>query len=533
MKPDDLIADLRRQLAASQESNATLQRMLERQGYQLDRMQDQLERTLRELEALRRHLRKPPPDDTPAGPAAGPGASTPNLASPTPNPVGPTPGPAGPKPPRKKKSSFGRNVISPGIPRIEDKQTVDTCACGVGHPKVLREEAVEYYDYIPAKVVIRKVIRTVCRCNICRRIVTAPFPEDLLPRLRATPALLANIIFEKHGRSLSLHRVDQELRRLGATIPAVTRDSWLEVAARLLERLLPALKLRLFQPGLMHSDGTGFEVIEPNQGTRLGQMTVYASTGAVYYTFTPTKEGFHQRRFLGLEGIDGKAPPATTPRFTGYLVCDAASTADRSFRATGIQECGCNAHARRGFEAAETTDRRLATEGIAFWTALYAVERRATREKLDAAGRLRLRQELSAPMVRDLRAWIDQHRGTRLPKDPLTLALNYAHNHWEALTRFMTDGRIPLDNNWAERLLKRVAVGRHNYLFAGSDRGAERSAIFFTFIASSQLHGVDPVAWLTAVLPRIATTRPSQLVDLLPDGWRVSGAAEGNERQAA
>jgi hypothetical protein len=201
------------------------------------------------------------------------------------------------------------------------------------------------------------------------------------------------------------------------------------------------------------------------------------------------------------------------------MVCDAASNADRNFLDGTVIECGCNAHARRKFEEAEESNRRVATEAIAFWTGLYAVEKEATRRKLDAAGRYQLRQEKSLAIVADFRRWLDRHHGKGLPKDPLTKALNYLHNHWAALTRFLQDGRIPIDNNWSERLLKIVAVGRHNFMFAGSDSGAERSAMFFTFIATCRQHGVDPVEWLTDVLPRIAQTRASQLPELLPEQW--------------
>ena len=368
----------------------------------------------------------------------------------------------------------------------------------------------------------------------------APFPEDLAPRLLATPALIAAILYEKHGRLLSFYRVDLELQRLGAFIPEATRDSWMAWAAKQLGKLLLPLKTLLFEPGLLYSDGTGFDVIEPHLGTRLGQITVFASERAIFYSFTPTKEGFHQRIFLGLEGPDGKPPSSETPegkplpeppRFRGFMVCDAASTADRNFLDGTVIECACNAHARRKFEDVEETNRRLALEALAFWAGLYAVEKEATRRKLDAAGRYQLRQEKSVPLLGDFRRWLDQHHGKGLPKEPLTKALNYLHNHWAALTRFVENGRIPIDNNWSERLLKAVAVGRHNFMFAGSDAGAERSAIFFTFVATCRQHGVDAMEWLTDVLPRIAHTRPSHLPELLPEQWMAKRRAL--ESQAA
>jgi transposase len=250
---------------------------------------------------------------------------------------------------------------------------------------------------------------------------------------------------------------------------------------------------------------------------RLGQVAVFCNKRGVIYEYTPGKHGRHQRVFLGLEDADGKEPKKGTPRFAGNLVADASSIADRTYVAGDITECGCNAHARRKFEEAELTERRIASEAIAFWKVIYAVEKKA--KKLDDAGRLALRQEKSAPVAADLRLWLDHHRGRFLPKDPITKALNYLHNHWEALFQFLTDGSIPVDNNLAERMLKAVAVGRRSYMFAGNDCAAARSATFYTWVETCRLHGVDPPTWLADVLPRIPTTRPSDYGDLLPKRW--------------
>lgn len=514
MTADELIADLRRQLAEASESSARSQRMLERQGFQLDRMQDQLERALGEIAALRKLLNKPPPDEP--SPGGKPAADREPSAAPSPPET-----PTRPKPEPKKKGTFGRNAIPTGIERVPRAVPPGVCSLCAGTTwTTLRDEVVEVYDYIPAKIVVSQVTRPVCRCRRCQHIEAAPYPEDLIPRMRATPALIGHIVFEKYGRHLPLHRVDKELERLGAEIPEATRDRWLRWAARQLNELVPALKRLAFAAGLIHTDGTGLDVIEPMLGTRLGQMAVFGNDVATLFDFTPTKHGKHQRRFLGLEGKDGKPPPPEVPRFAGFVVADASSIADRTFLHASLIECGCNAHARRKFEEAETNYRKLAGEALAFWTALYAIEAEATRTKLDANGRLALRRARSAPIVADLRQWIDAHLGTFLPQDDITKALNYANNHWEALTRFLTDGRIPIDNNWAERAVKAIALGRNAYMFAGSDAAGERSATFYSFVATCLQHKVDPHAWLAWVLPRIAHTKKSELADLLPMNWQ-------------
>jgi transposase len=412
--------------------------------------------------------------------------------------------------------------MPPDLERVLDVQPPGACPCCGGLlGKELHREVVEVYDFIPARVVVRQIVRPVSRCARCQHIATAPFPAELVPRLRATPRLIAHIIVEKYGRHLPLHRIDQELYRIGARIPETTRDAWLIWAASQLAHLLTALIVLLLGEDVLHTDGTGFPVIRPRTRTHLGQMSVFCNPVAVVYDYTESKHGIHQRVFLGLEDKDGSEPPPDRPRFAGLLVADAASTANRTFLSGQIVECGCNAHARRNFEDAEETERRLAGEALGFWTALYAVEAEAKRRELDAEGRLALRRERSAPVVADLRKWLDRQRARTdlLPKAPLTQALNYLHNHWDALTRFVTDGRIPIDNNLAERMLRAIAVGRRSYLFAGSHAAARRAALFYTFVMTCRLHGVDAEAWLADVLPRIGDTRKSQLAELLPQRW--------------
>lgn len=525
MTPAELIAHQAQLLVDAAVANARMQRILERQGHQLDRMQDQLERALGEIVALRRLLHKPPPDEP---------SPTPTSPPPPPLDPGPPPSPPSaavrPKAPPKKKGTFGRNEIPAHLLRVPNVQLPGVCSdCGGSTSKKLRDEVVEIYDYIPAKIVVMQVVRPVCRCTRCQHIWTAPYPEDLFPRLRATPALIGHIIFEKYGRHLPLHRVDKELSRLGAEIPEATRDSWLMLANTQLCRLFTALKRVAFAVGLIHTDGTGLDVIEPHLGTRLGQMAVFGNHVATLFDFTPTKHGKYQRQFLGLEDDNGKPPAVAVPRYAGFVVADAASVADKTFLDAALIECGCNAHARRKFEDAEVNFRKVAGQALAFWTALYAVEAEATRGNLSDDDRLALRRAKSAPIVDDFRRWIDAHLGTFLPQDEITKALNYANNHWDALMRFLDDGKIPIDNNWAERAVKAIAMGRNAYMFAGSDAAGKRSATFYSFVATCLQHNVDPYDWLAYVLPRIATTRRSEHANLLPMNWKRARA----ERLAA
>ena len=350
MTDAERLAERDQQLAAAREEVAALRCILERRGFQIDRMHDQLETALRDLRVLRKLLNRPPPDEPkpPTPPAAG--------ADPGPSASGEAPGGPAETPPRggrprgspRRKAKFGRSAIPAGLQRVADIQPPGPCArCGGTRYKALRSETVEFYDYKPAEVVVREVVRSTCRCLDCQHIATAPFPADLAPKLRATPGLICHVIFEKYGRHLPLHRVDDELGRRGASIPPATRDRWLRWAARWLAKLVPALKSEMFLLRLLHTDGTGFAVVTPASGRQLGQMAVYCNSVGTIYDFTSTKEGCHQRRFLGLEGNDGKPSPPGTLRFAGYQVADAASVADRTYSTGGIIECGCNGPSRR------------------------------------------------------------------------------------------------------------------------------------------------------------------------------------------
>lgn len=531
---DDLVPQLQRQLAESQALAAQLGRQLERMGYQLDRMQDQLERALRELEALRRAANKPHTEDPPPKPGAALPKPTDSGSAPSTTPAASgssSDGPWSPKvkqrKPPKARSSFSRNPIPAGLERVLDPHKPDDCCrCGDERLVELRFEEVEVYHFFPARLGVRVVRRSVCRCKKCHHIAIAPLPDDLVPRMQATSTLIAQIIFEKFGRHLPLHRIDAELKRMGGDIREVTRDRWLKWAAIQFDILMPRLLQELFSEGLLHTDGTGLAVIHNGIGTQLGQMAVFCNDHAVVYQFTSTKHGKHQRRFLGLEDDKGEPTLLDAPgRFRGYQVADAASIADRTYAAGGVIECGCNSHARCMFVDAESNHRRLASEGVAFWTALYKVEKET--KNLDPAARLALRKEKSAQVVADFKDWLAKHHGTLPPQEPISKALNYLHNQWDALMRFLLDGRIPIDNNRAERALRAVAVGRKNYLFAGSNKAAERSAMFYTFVETCRLHNVDPPTWMADVLPKIAITRPSDYASLLPAQWAAAQQAKG------
>lgn len=300
MTPDEPIAERDRLLAEANERNAALVRMLERQGFQLDRMQDQLEKALREIAALRRQLNKPPPEDPSPAPLAPAPEGTQDAAGTL---APPAPLPSRTKPPRRKRERFGRNKLPSALDRVTDPAATDACPrCGGTDTVVLRRDTHEVYDYVPAQLVARVVDRPLGHCRTCNTLVQPPLPADLIPKLLATPELLAHIIYEKFGRHLPLNRIDVELRRLGGDIREVTRDRWLRWSARHLDLLLPALKTELFIERMLHTDGTGYPVLQTGTKVRLGQIAVFCNARAVIYDYTPSKHTWVET--CRLHGVD-------------------------------------------------------------------------------------------------------------------------------------------------------------------------------------------------------------------------------------
>jgi len=490
----------------------SLEILVRRQNAQLDRMQMQLEEALRKIQQLQALLKKKQPEPEPPSPVSEPPANQPEIR---PEESEPPPRPA----PKKKKETFGRRPIVKNLERQVETHAPDRCDCGHASFVEIRVETVEVYDYVPAKVIVREIQRVVGRCTHCQTLRLAPFPTDLVPRFRISPSIIALYIYQKMAMHMSWYRVDQELRRMGLSLPESTRDSALIWAEAQLLLLLPLLKEEQFAEGHLNADATGLTVLQEKGGTFLGQMSVYCNQICTIFDFHTTKEGRHQRYYLGLEEKPGCPSPEKPIRFKGYLVADAASNANQNYvEGSGIIECGCNNHARVKFEEAEENERRVASEALGFYKLLYEVEREA--KDMTPADRLALRQKKSAPIVERFRLWWENHLNRFSPKEPIRQALNYLRNHWPALTRFLEDGQIPMDNNYAERQLRAIAVGRRNYLFAGSEEAARRLATFYTMVKTCQQHGVDFLLWLIDVLPRISETRSSQLRELLPQHWK-------------
>jgi hypothetical protein len=225
--------------------------------------------------------------------------------------------------------------------------------------------------------------------------------------------------------------------------------------------------------------------------------------------------------------------------FRGYLHADAFSGYDALYLPhprdgiAVIHEVACNAHARRKFHEARLSDELRAHQALAYYAQLYCLERGARDAELDEEGRRRMRQDLSVPILDTFHDWLEEQRVQVLPKSPMAEAIGYALNNWAALCRYTEAGFLSIDNNVAEREMKRIAIGRKNWLFVGSDNGGETAAILFSFTSTCHRLGVEPWAYLQDVLTRLRTLPAERLSELLPDRWQALRAANGNASSSA
>ena len=409
-----------------------------------------------------------------------------------------------------KKNGHGRGKLPESLRRVTEildvPESVKQATGGVWQQ--IGEEISEKLDYTPSSLFVRRIVRPkyVVRfpdTNQPDELRIAEFPLEALPKSKAAPGLVADVIVSKLVDHLPLYRQEQRYARQGFPIARSTLCGWLAEAAEVLTPLWHVLKERVLAADIVNTDDTPVPVQDPARvHCRTGRIWVYLSQHGTVYDATEDRSR------------DG--PLAFLEDFRGDLQCDAYAGYDELFRRSlgTVIEVGCWAHARRKFVDAEKTSPREAHEAVARIKQLYAIEHEA--KALDAAARRALRQEKAVPLLAALQTWLDALAITALPKSPLGEAVTYARNQWAALNVYVTDGRLAIDNNAAERGVKPYAIGRRNWLFFGNDHSGRRLAILSSFTATCQQCGVNPWTWLKETLTRLPTTPADQLPTLLP-----------------
>jgi transposase len=419
----------------------------------------------------------------------------------------------------KPRSSHGRGKVPEHLPveriELEPPETLRTCSC-CGKAKVkIGEETCDRLDYRPASLVHVQIARIkyapACKCEE-GGIVIASVPDAApVDRGLAGPGLLAHVVVSKYADHLPLNRLEEGFDRQGVHIARSTMCDWVEQVADLLRPITDAMAKTSLSAHRIHTDDTGIPILAPGS-THKGHVWVYvADDDYVVFRYTPRRKSDGPREFL--------------KGYTGYIQADAANLYDRLFgdaegasEDEAAKEVGCWAHARRRFFDAQLTDRDRALVALGFIKKLYEADRVVT--KLPPSRRTAERQRLCGPVLNAFKTWLDAEALVVLPKAPIAEAIGYARNQWGALTRFLEDARLKLDNNIAERQLRRVAVGRKNWLFAGSENGAEHGCVLYSLLATCKLHGVNPFNYLRDVIMRVASHPARDVLELNPKAWK-------------
>lgn len=407
-----------------------------------------------------------------------------------------------------RKRSKGRRPLPAELPREREVVDVDEaekkCACGREKEKI-GELVTEKLEYVPASFFVRETVRPKYACGRCHNGVSvAALPAQAVEKAIAGEGLLAHVVVSKYADHTPLHRLEGIFRRHGVDIPRTTMSDWVGAVADALGPVVEQMKQEITRTDYIQTDDTPVKVLAYHSTGFKGRLWAYLDPLNRQVVFDATQT--HER--------DG--PMQFLANFEGYMQADAYSGYDELYRTKPIIEVGCWAHGRRRFVDALTTDSRAAPV-IAVVQKLYRIEGEIS--ELSPVERKQHRQEYSKPLLDKLDQMRAELKAKVLPKSPLGEALRYITNQWTALNRFLEDGRLRIDNNGAEYQLRAVAVGRKNWLFAGSFEGARRAAKLYSLIQSCRLASIDPFPYFRDVLVRVATHPQRQIAELTPRMW--------------
>lgn len=418
---------------------------------------------------------------------------------------------------RRRLSRRAPRELPAELPRVIRVHAPVSCACPEcgGVLRQLGEDTSEQLDYVPGYFQVIRHVRPKLACRACSRIVQSAAPPRPIERGLPTASLLAQVIGAKYADHCPLYRQEGIYRRSGIELPRAMLANWVGEAAKLLDPLVGVLERYVLAAGKLHADDTPVPVLAPGKGrTRTGRLWAYVRDDrpaagpdppAVAYRYSPDRKAERPRSHLA--------------SFAGTLQADGYSGFGSLYATGRVQEAACWAHARRKFYDVYIADRSpAAAEALRRIGLLYAIERGIRGQS--PAARLAARRAQAALILEELRAWLGTTHATLSVKSPLGQAIQYTLGRWTALTRYVEDGAVEIDNNAAERAIRALVLGRRNYLFAGSDAGGETAARLYSLIGTCRLNGLDPHLYLRYVLERIATHPINRLEELLP--WRVA-----------
>jgi transposase len=407
---------------------------------------------------------------------------------------------------KKVKTPHGRKPLPAHLPRKDiviepDQDTADL--------KKIGDEVTEELEYEPGKMYVNRYIRPKYALPEDEGVIIADLPTRPIEKGIAGSGLLSHVLISKYVDHLPLYRQRQQFKRHGVTLPASTLTDWVKQSAELLLPLYKELKSTLLTATYLQADESPIKVLDNMKkgSAHLGYMWVYHSPldGLVLFDY---------RR-----GRSRAGPNEMLHDFSGYLQTDAYAGYNDITTKSDVTALGCFAHARRKFKDAQAVDSERAEWMLQHIQKLYKLEEQARTDALDHDARYRLREMYALPILNEIKDWLDEVSKSVLPKSAIGQAIGYALTQWSRLIRYTEHGMLEIDNNLIENLIRPLALGRKNYLFAGSHNGARRAAIIYSLVATAKKHNVEPFAYLKNIMARIAEHPFNQLHLLLPPNW--------------
>jgi transposase len=410
----------------------------------------------------------------------------------------------------KPKAHPGRMKLPEHLRRDTIILQPDTDVTGL---KKIGEEVSEVLDYIPGELYVKQYIRPKYvqpLDEITNAVITASLPGRLMEKCMAGEGLLTQITVDKYVDHIPLHRQSQRFQRAGVTIAQSTISGWMKNTLLMLVALYELHKKQVLSSTYLHVDETTIKVLdETKKGKRhLGYYWVYHNSNEKIVLFD-------YREGRGREG-----PNDILKDYKGYLQTDGYIGYDGFEKREGITLMHCMAHARRKFIEALPNDKNRAEHALNMFQQLYAIERRIKEDALRGDALLQLRQQEAVPILKALKEWMMAEYPKVLPKSPIGTAFAYCLPRWEKLSIYTTNAMLQIDNNPVENAIRPVAIGRKNYLFAGSHEAAQRAAMVYSLFATCRLHNINPYEWLKDVLERIHLYTTSNIAELLPQNWK-------------
>jgi transposase len=403
-----------------------------------------------------------------------------------------------------------RRPLPDHLPRVEVHHEPEhtLCSCGAALTRI-GEDVSEKLDYTPGVFHVERHIRGKWACAQCQVLTQAPVPPQVIDKGVPAAGLLAQVLVAKYADHQPLYRQETIFERAGVAIPRSTLAQWVGACGVQLQPLVDALRSALLERSVLHADETPVAMLVPGKGkTHRAYIWSYSSTAfdtfhAVVYDFADSRAGAHAQAFL--KGWSGK------------LVCD-DYVGYKALFTNGRTEIGCLAHARRKFHDLWVNHKSpVAEQALKVFAELYTIERQA--QALSIEHRQRLRASDSKPIMDKLHEWLLLQRQRATDGTAIAKAIDYSLKRWPALIRFIDDGTVPIDNNWVENRIRPIALGRSNWLFAGSLRAGKRAAAVMSLIQSARLNGHDPYRYLKDVLERLPTQPATRIGELLPHHW--------------